>query len=112
MFADDCALFFNTRSDLEVGASYLYDHLRKFGLQVHVGSGSTASKTEAMYIPPPRVDYSAADTSRFNIVDGAGLPAGFVDFTTEFKYLGSILHHSLTSEADVDKRLKSATAAF
>ena len=65
-----------------------------------------------MYIPPPRVDYSAADTSRFNIIDGAGLPVGFVDFTTEFKYLGSILHHSLTSDADVDKRIKSATAAF
>ena len=112
LFADDCALFFNTRSDLEIGASYLYNHLRKFGLQVHVGNGSTASKTEAMYIPPPRVDYSAADTSRFNIVDEVGLPVGFVDFTTEFKYLGSILHHSLTSDADVDKRIKSATAAF
>ena len=59
-----------------------------------------------------RVDYSAADTSRFNIVDEVGLPVGFVDFTTEFKYLGSILHHSLTSDADVDKRIKSATAAF
>ena len=112
LFADDCALFFNSRSDLEIGASYLYNHLRKFGLQVHVGSGSTASKTEAMYIPPLHVDYSAADTSRFNIIDGAGLPVGFVDFTTEFKYLGSILHHSLTSDADVDKRIKSATAAF
>ena len=69
---------------------------------MHVGSGSTASKTEVMYIPPPRVDYSAADTSCFNIVDGAGPPVGFVDFATEFKYLGSILRHSLTSDADVD----------
>ena len=30
----------------------------------------------------------------------------------EFKYLGSIVHYSLSSEADVDKRIKSATAAF
>ena len=30
----------------------------------------------------------------------------------EFRYLGSIIHHSLTSDADVDKRIKSATAAF
>ena len=29
-----------------------------------------------------------------------------------FKYLGSIVHYSLSSEADVDKRIKSATAAF
>ena len=27
-------------------------------------------------------------------------------------YLGSILHYSLTSDADVDKRIASATAAF
>jgi hypothetical protein len=34
------------------------------------------------------------------------------DFTTEFKYLGSIVHHSLTSDEDVDKRVRSALAAF
>jgi hypothetical protein len=35
-----------------------------------------------------------------------------IDFKTEFKYLGSIAHHSLTSDADADKRIKSASAAF
>jgi hypothetical protein len=30
----------------------------------------------------------------------------------EFKYLGSIVHHSLTSDADVDKRIRSASSAF
>ena len=70
------------------------------------------SKTEAMYFPPPRVEYSAADTSRIVVLDARGQPAGFIDFTTEFKYLGSIVHYSLSSEADVDKRIKSATAAF
>ena len=48
-----------------------------------------------------------ADTSRF-YVDGTG----FIDFCEKFKYLGSILHYSLTSDADVDKRIASATAAF
>ena len=41
-----------------------------------------------------------------------GSIVGFIDFTKEFKYLGSIFHYSLNSEADVDKRIKSATAAF
>ena len=41
-------------------------------------------------------------------VDGTG----FIDFCEKFKYLGSILHYSLTSDADVDKRVASATAAF
>jgi len=112
LFADDCAIFFDSRADLITGASYLYNHLRKFGLLMHVGNGAVMSKTEAMYFPPPRVEYSAADTSRIVVLDARGQPAGFIDFTTEFKYLGSIVHYSLSSEADVDKRIKSATAAF
>jgi len=60
-----------------------------------------------MYFPPPRTAYEAADTSRF-YVDGTG----FIDFFEKFKYLGSILHYSLTSDADVDKRIASTTAAF
>ena len=50
-----------------------------------------------MYFPPPRTAYEAADTSRF-YVDGTG----FIDFCEEFKYLGSILHYSLTFDADVN----------
>jgi len=60
-----------------------------------------------MYFPPPQTAYKAANTSRFYI-DGTG----FIDFREKFKYLGSILHYSLTCNADVDKRIASATAAF
>jgi len=74
---------------------------------MHVGRGDTASKTEAMYFLPPRMAYKAADTSRF-YVDGTG----FIDSCEKFKYLGSILYYSLTSDADVDKRIALATAAF
>jgi hypothetical protein len=31
---------------------------------------------------------------------------------TEFNYLGSIVHQSLTSGADVDERIRSASATF
>jgi len=74
---------------------------------MHVGRGDTESKTEAMYFLPPRTAYEAADTSRF-YVDGTG----FIDFYEKLMYLGSILHYSLTSDADVDKRIASATASF
>jgi len=107
LFADDCVLLFQSRDDLIRGSNHIFAHLRKFGLCMHVGRGDTASKTEAMYFPPPRTAYEAADTSRF-YVDGTG----FIDFCEKFKYLGSILHYSLTSDADVDKRIASATAAF
>ena len=60
-----------------------------------------------MYFPPPHAAYETADTSRF-YVD----VTGFIDFCAKFKYLGSTLHYSLTSGADVDKRIASATAAF
>ena len=33
-------------------------------------------------------------------------------FTKEPEFLGSIVHSSLTSGADVDKRIRSAAAAF
>ena len=51
LFADDCVLLFNNRLDLTVGTNYLYQHLRRFGLLMHIGQGETASKTEAMFFP-------------------------------------------------------------
>jgi hypothetical protein len=73
---------------------------------MHIGRGATASETEAMYFPPPRQAHAAADTSRC-FVDGTG----FVELSESFKYWAwsSI---TLTSDADICKRIKSATAAF
>jgi hypothetical protein len=65
-----------------------------------------------MYFPPPRVDYCNADTSRFDVHNAGVSTAGFVVFTKEFKYLGSIIDSSLTSDADVDRRIRAATSAF
>jgi hypothetical protein len=60
----------------------------------------------------PRRLYSGAGISRLDVLDYLGNTVGFNDFTTEFKYLGSIVHHSLTSDEDVDKRIRSASAVF
>ena len=51
LFADDCAIY--STPALITGSSYLYNHLRKFGLLMHVGNGAVPSKTEAMYFPHP-----------------------------------------------------------
>jgi hypothetical protein len=37
--------------DFELGTQRVYDHLKRFGLQKHVGRGAEASKTEAMFFP-------------------------------------------------------------
>ena len=94
------------------GTSYLFNHLRKFGLKMHIGSGATASKTEAMFYPPTRMAYEDGDTTPFTVFGPSGEVLGFVTFVLEFKYLGSLVHHSLTSDADVNKRIKAASAAF
>ena len=112
LFADDCALFFESRADMITGTSYLFNHLRKFGLKMHIGTGETASKTEAMYYPPSRGSYENGDTTPFIVLGANGESLGFVSFTKEFKYLGSLVHYSLTSDADVSKRIKAAAAAF
>ena len=112
LFADDCALFFETRADMVTGTSYLFNLLRKFGLKMHIGSGATASKTEAMFYPPTRMAYEDGDTTPFTVFGPSGEVLGFVTFVLELKYLGSLVHHSLTLDADVNKRNRAASAAF
>jgi hypothetical protein len=72
-----------------------------------VGRGGAASKTEAMYFPSPRQIYTDENTSNFPVDD-----TGSISLTESFRYLGSIIHYSLTSDADVDYRISKASAAF
>jgi hypothetical protein len=65
-----------------------------------------------MYFLPPRRLYSDADTSRLGVLDYPENPDGFIDFMKDFKYLDSIVHQFLTSDADADKRIRPASAAF
>ena len=65
-----------------------------------------------MYYPPTSRSYESGDTTPFTVLGPTGAAIGHVSFTTEFKYLGSIVHFSLTSDADVNKRIQAAAAAF
>ena len=88
-------------------ANYLFQHLKAFGLLMHIGRGATASKTEAVFFPKPHQPSTSGDQTDFN-VDGDG----FISFSTEFKYLGSIIHNLLKSDSDIETRITKATAAF
>jgi hypothetical protein len=44
LFADDSAIFFIRRAYLELGASYIFNNLRRFGLVMHIGVDTTLSK--------------------------------------------------------------------
>ena len=54
LYVDDGAFVFNTRSDMARGLNMIYNHFAKFGLEMHIGRGDTASKTECVFFPPPR----------------------------------------------------------
>ena len=82
-FADVFAIFFETREGIVTGTPCLFNHLRKFGLEMHVGSGTTASKTEAMCYSMSTGSNEDGDTTPFT-VSGPGVEnPGFAGFTKE-----------------------------
>ena len=108
LYADDAANFFSTRSKLQAGCAFIYKHLKRFGLTMHVGRGDKASKSEAMFCPGHGSSYEDGDTSKMIITDDGG----FIEFTKSFKYLGSIITPDLASTADVAQRIKKASKVF
>ena len=49
LYVDDGAFAFETRKEMEVGSNLVFNHFRRFGLQMHVGSKSKPSKTEYVF---------------------------------------------------------------
>jgi hypothetical protein len=58
LFADDCAILFESHRDMVIGMDYMYKYFLKFGLEIHLDRGTAKSKTEAMFFPKPRCDDS------------------------------------------------------
>ena len=50
---DDGAFPFEDCLQIELGLSLIHNHFVKFGLEMHIGRGSKASKTEWIFLPPP-----------------------------------------------------------
>jgi Ca2+-binding RTX toxin-like protein len=53
LYVDDGAFSFGTREDLINGMNLIYHHFRQFGLEMHIGQGTSESKTECIFFPPP-----------------------------------------------------------
>ena len=51
LYADDAATPLASREALLAATNAMYDHLRLFGLLMHVGTNGKRSKTEAMFCP-------------------------------------------------------------
>jgi hypothetical protein len=52
LYVDDGSFIFETKEDMQKGASILYHHMKRFGLLMHIGKDGSKSKMEALYIPP------------------------------------------------------------
>jgi hypothetical protein len=108
LYADDFALFFKTREQLQLGARYILNHFKKFGLRMHTGKNGVTSKTVAMFCPSQSVDYNNEDTSNI-VLDGDG---NIIPFVRSTVYLGTEISDSLTSTCDVERRMKKASNIF
>jgi len=99
LYADDGAFLFETRNDLEKGAKLIYTHFRRFGLQMHIGENGKESKTEAVVFTAAGIPYDDYDTSPVPV------GPGYITYTRQFKYLGSIVSHDLSDTHDVENRI-------
>ena len=106
LYVDDGAFAFPTRQSLEEGAQQIYDHLTKFGLEMHIGTEKAKSKTEAMYVPPSLEEAQASNEVPENIPLNQG--KNNVHYMRTFKYLGSIIATDLTEDTEIEIQIKKA----
>ena len=53
LYVDNGAFPFEDRLQLELGLSLIHNHFVKFDLDMYIGRGNKASKTECIFFPPP-----------------------------------------------------------
>jgi hypothetical protein len=52
LYIDDGAFPFCMREDLKEGIELIYHHVGRFGLEMHIGRGTSQSKTDCVFFPP------------------------------------------------------------
>jgi hypothetical protein len=106
-FADDTAIVFKTKQELECCTRQLISIFERLGLGVHTQSpDNPKSKTMAMHIPAT----GEGDTSRnmhIRITEDRTIP-----YTNEYIYLGYLLHVSLKDDKAIRARIKAADQLF
>jgi hypothetical protein len=51
LYADDAMLTFDSRDSLIEGTKLFFEHMKRFGLEMHLGRGGKAAKSVAMFVP-------------------------------------------------------------
>uniref|UniRef100_A0A7S0LG95 Reverse transcriptase domain-containing protein n=1 Tax=Coccolithus braarudii TaxID=221442 RepID=A0A7S0LG95_9EUKA len=118
-YADDTALPFCSRADLDAQTPRVCAHFKRWGMEVHEGvldeAGKVAkeSKSEVLFCSAPLHMYADAGT-----FDGADLSQVLLPnrrcmrIVTEFPYLGDIVARDGGDGTAVDRRISAASKAF
>mmetsp|Transcript_1493 Transcript_1493/g.2313 ORF Transcript_1493/g.2313 Transcript_1493/m.2313 type:complete len:881 (+) Transcript_1493:452-3094(+) len=107
-YVDDSFFLFQSRSELHQAITEINEHFSRFGLTMHLGSGTVKAKSEAMYFPP------SLKLAKYEFVNNI-LPDDIilengkkVHYVNKFKYLGSFITPLLNEDYEIDMRIKKA----
>ena len=53
LYIDDGAFMFEDRKQLTLGAQLIFDHFKRFGMEMHIGRGGKASEIECLFFSLP-----------------------------------------------------------
>ena len=114
-YADDTAVIFDSRTDLENEVPNLMQHFLRFGMEIHTGQITPRedSKTEILFCSKPLTLYN--DPDNFDDADLSDLVVGFnryIPIVEKFVYLGSIVSRDCSDEEDINARIVKAGSAF
>jgi len=54
LYVDNGAFPFGSRDNLKRGMELIFHHFSRFGLEMHIGRGTSTSKTECVFFSPPQ----------------------------------------------------------
>ena len=113
-YADDTAIIFESRYDLEIGVPLIMNHFVRFGMEVHSGplQPREESKSVVLYCSKPPSMYKEADTYDNADLSDVILGRRYIPIVDEFVYLGTVINRDCTDEADVNRRIQKAGNAF
>ena len=112
-YADDTALLYCSRCDVERQSPALMAHFGDWGMEVHAGKPGKDSKSEILFCPAPSSVYADAATRDDADLSEVQLPGGLsMPVVSVFKYLGDYVSSSGSDESAVEARIADAGKAF
>ena len=109
LFINNGAFLFQSQGEMEKAAQIIHDHFKKFGLQMHVVSKETKSKTEAMYFPSS-MNEATENTENKTLPEVHLLKDGNnnIHFTWKFRYGGAHITTKLNEDNESQIQINEA----